>query len=50
MNLIGGQFLHIAPLSVQVTHDSVTGSQHAHHQDPDTEAAKWNLANFHLLS
>ncbi len=27
-----------------VCHDSVTVSQHEQHQDPETEAAKWNSA------
>ncbi len=30
--------------SVPVSHDSVTVSQHAQYQDPETEAAKWNSA------
>ncbi len=32
-----------------VGHDSVTASQHAQHQDPETEAAKWNSAIINLI-
>ncbi len=34
--------------SVPVSHDSVTVSRQAQHQDPETEAAKWNsvIINF----
>ena len=35
--------------SVPVSHDSVTVSQHAQYQDPETEAAKWNSAIIHLI-
>ncbi len=34
---------------VPVNHDSVTVSQHAQYQDPDTEAAKWNSAIINLI-
>ncbi len=32
-----------------VSHASVTVSQHAQHQDPETEAAKWNSAVIHFI-
>ncbi len=35
-------------LSYSVSLDSVTVRQHAQHQDPETEAAKWNSAFSHL--
>ncbi len=39
--------------SVRVSPDSETVSQHEQHQDPETEAAKWNsaiiLILFHLF-
>ncbi len=34
--------------SVPVSHDSVTVSRQAQHQDPETEAAEWNPAIIHF--
>ncbi len=36
--------------SVLVSHDSVTVSQHAQYQDPETEAAKWNSVFIKLFT
>ncbi len=36
-------------LSVPVSQDSVTVSQHEQYQDPETEAAKWNSAIIHFI-
>ncbi len=36
--------------SVPVSHDSVTVSQHAQNQDPESEAAEWNLAIITFIS